>query len=330
MTAGHRAVHALLLAAALLCGTAHAGVLGIMRLSTTVSDLPRSVAFYRNGLGFKLERYEQRSGDDFSRLMGLPDAQARVAVLRLGREEVELMQYTAPGRPMPADSKSTDLWFQHMAIVVSNMGKAYAHLRRVRFRPISLGGPQKLPPNTGSVRAFKFRDPDGHPLELIYFPRGTGRAVWRHGAKSALFMGIDHSAIDISDTAASREFYGDLLGMSVAYESTNTGSAQERLDGTANALVRITGMRAGTAGMGLEFLDYRTPRDGRPAAADEAGNDIEHTHLLLRVDALDALVASLNQAGMHEVFPQPVAFGAGQRAILVRDPDLHEMMLVGR
>ena len=57
------------------------------------------------------------------------------------------------------------------------------------WRPISEGGPQLLPPSNGAVRAFKFRDPDGHPLELIWFPPGQGRAVWHAGATSGAVPG---------------------------------------------------------------------------------------------------------------------------------------------
>src|SRR5262249_25717905 len=84
------------------------------------------------------------------------------------------------------------------------------------FTPISVGGPQILPPRNGSVRAFKFRDPDGHPLELLYFPPGQGRPIWHQQARDDTFLGIDHSAIGISDTSVSLAFYADILGMTQA------------------------------------------------------------------------------------------------------------------
>ena len=81
-----------------------------------------------------------------------------------------------PGPPYPAGSRSPDLWFQHFAIVVSDMDAAYARLRAAGVPPISFGGPETLPEQNGGVRAFKFREPDGHPLELLWFPPGQGRA----------------------------------------------------------------------------------------------------------------------------------------------------------
>jgi hypothetical protein len=111
--------------------------------------------------------------------------------MRLGSNEVEFMEYRPPGRPYPEGSGSLDLWFQHFAIVVSDMDKAYARLRHVAFVPISSGGPQTLPERDGRVRAFKFRDPDGHPLELLYFPPGQGRTLWHRSADTQVFLGID-------------------------------------------------------------------------------------------------------------------------------------------
>src|SRR5213594_2763927 len=111
----------------------------------------------------------------------------RVVGMRLGDERIELMEYLTPrGRPIPADSRSHDRWFQHIAIVVSDMDRAYARLREHRVAHAS-SGPQRLPdwnPNAGGIRAFYFKDPDGHTLEVLSFPPGKGHPRWqRAGAK---------------------------------------------------------------------------------------------------------------------------------------------------
>jgi catechol 2,3-dioxygenase-like lactoylglutathione lyase family enzyme len=228
----------------------------ILRVSRVVADLPRAEAFYRDALGFRVtDRFD------------------RETILRLGDEEVALFRPAEPGRPYPADSRSDDLWFQHLAIVVVDMDRAHAQLRRhAGWRPISAGGPQGLPAENGSVRAFKFRDPDGHPLELIWFPVGQGRTVWHERRSATPFLGIDHSALAVSDTARSVAFY-ESLGFKVTARSLNRGPAQERLDAVANARVAVTGLRSSETGMGLELLAYDPP--GRPAtgAADDIASD---------------------------------------------------------
>jgi hypothetical protein len=66
-----------------------------------------------------------------------------------------------------------------------------------------------------------------------------------------VFVGIDHSAVAVSETAAGEASYGGLPGMSIAYEVANRGLTQDALDGTHGAVVRITGLRPGSpAGQG--------------------------------------------------------------------------------
>lgn len=235
----------------------------ILWISRVVSDLGRAEAFYRDGLGFRAVA-RGRSGKATLAALGLGDADAEEVVMRLGAQDIALVRFAAPGRPYPRDSRSDDLWFQHLAIVVNDMDAAYARLcAHPGWRPISEDGPQLLPPSNGAVRAFKFRDPDGHPLELIWFPPGHSRALWHQGASAAPFLGIDHSALSVASTRRSLRFYR-ALGLRVGDRSLNRGSAQARLDGLPDARVRVTGLRPASAtGPGLELLGYHPP--GRPA-----------------------------------------------------------------
>jgi catechol 2,3-dioxygenase-like lactoylglutathione lyase family enzyme len=81
--------------------------------------------------------------------------------------------------------------------------------------------PSFLDADAGGIRALYFRDPDGHPLEVLWFPQDKGNAKW-HVPTDKLFLGIDHTAIVISNTEASLKFYRDRLGMEVAGESEKT------------------------------------------------------------------------------------------------------------
>lgn len=308
--------------------SASASVIEIERFSVTVSDLTRTEQFYHRALGFETIRRGRESDSNVAHLLGVKGAVLKTLAMRVGAQTVEFIQFRNRGKAIPADSHSQDLWFQHFAIVVSDMGKAFSFLRRVRFTPISVGGPQTLPPENGSVKAFKFRDPDGHPLELLYFPPGQGRSIWHQQPKDRIFLGIDHSAIGISNTAVSKAFYGGALGMTEAYTSINRGAAQEALDGTFNAVVRITGMRpSSTDGPGIEFLEYRTPPTGRPAPVDTASNDLVHEHIVMRVDNLEQQVRTLDASNARFVSPGIVTLKNGRQAAMVRDPDGHDLLL---
>jgi catechol 2,3-dioxygenase-like lactoylglutathione lyase family enzyme len=99
----------------------------------------------------------------------------------------------------------------------------------------------------------------------------------------------------ISNTDASLKFYRDLLGLRKAGESENFGTEQEHLNQVFGAHLRITEMRA-SAGPGVEFLEYLTPRDGRPRPADARANDPVHWQTMVVVNDVDALAQKLRQA----------------------------------
>jgi len=180
------------------------------------------------------------------------------------------------------------------------------------------------------VRAFYFRDPDGHNLEVIYFPPGKGDPRWQK-KNDRLFLGIDHTAIVVSDTERSLKFYRDVLGMKLAGESENYGTEQEHLNNVFGARLRISGLRA-NAGPGVEFLDYLAPRDGRLAPADSRANDLWHWQTALGVGDADAALQKLKSARSKLVSPGAVAVPSRSlgfsKGLLARDPDGHAVQLI--
>ena len=303
---------------------AQAAVTGLDRIEITVHDTQAATRFYQEALGFRMEIPWHPAGDATRRLLGAAAAHVSIAVLRLGDERVELDAFDPPGRPYPAGSHSPDLWFQHFAIVVSDMRSAYARLQPWHLTAITVGGPQALPPSNGRVAAFKFRDPDGHPLELLWFPAGQGCARWRK-RRGPLFLGIDHSAIVVADTAASLRFYRDGLGLRQAYATLNRGAVQSHLDDVPDAVVQVTGLRSRSGdSAGIEMLQYQPP-DGRSAPPAVAA-DIWKTRLVLTVDNLEATLAGL-PPGLNGAIQ---TFSDGNRAAMVRDPDGHLVILEQR
>jgi catechol 2,3-dioxygenase-like lactoylglutathione lyase family enzyme len=135
-----------------------------------VRDMDRAVHFYTDVLSFKQVDDREVSGGDYEHFYGVFGARIRIVRLALGAEAVELTQFLAPrGRPLPADSRSNDRWFQHVAIIVSDMDRAYAALRARGIDHASTG-PQTLPAwnkDAGGIRAFYFHDPDGNHLEIL-------------------------------------------------------------------------------------------------------------------------------------------------------------------
>jgi catechol 2,3-dioxygenase-like lactoylglutathione lyase family enzyme len=297
----------------------------------TVSDMDRSIGFFADVLTFEKTLDVEVAGADYERLEGVFGLRMRVVRMRLGKESIELTEYLAPrGRPVPPDSRSNDRWFQHVAIIVSDMDRAYRRLRDHKVEHAS-SAPQLLPktiPGAAGIRAFYFKDPDGHPLEILQFPPDKGAAQW-HAKTDRLFLGIDHTAIVVADTERSLGFYRDVLGLRVAGESDNFGTEQEHLNNVFGARLRITGLRA-ASGPGIELLEYLAPRDGRPMPADLRANDLAHwqTRLVLR-DGADGAAALRGRAtvspGTVETPEAELGFRAG---VAVGDPDGHVMQLV--
>lgn len=312
--------------------TAPAAVQSVGPLALTVSDAQRSVDFYTKVLGFQLEDDVEATKTEYARLHGLSDARYRTVTLRLGDERLQLIAWHHPGgRAAPTDSRSNDLWFQHVAIIVSDMDRAYEILQRHGVTKIS-SSPQRIPDwneAAAGIRAFYFRDPDGHPLEILWFPPDKGLAKW-HRPSDRTFLGIDHTAIAVSDTDESLRFYRDLLGIEVAGASLNYGVEQERLSGVPGARVRITALRA-AAGPGVEFLEYLNPRDGRPAPVDQKPNDLVSWQTVVATRDAAALAARLAEAEVPFVSPEVIALpmaGGSKRGLIVRDPDGHFVRIV--
>jgi catechol 2,3-dioxygenase-like lactoylglutathione lyase family enzyme len=312
---------------------ASAAVQAVAMVGLTVSDMDRSVDFYTKVLDFAKVTDDELLGEPYEALGGVFGVRLRVVRLRLGGEYLQLTEYLAsPGRPAPVDARSNDRWFQHVAIIVRDMDSAYARLRSFKVRHASTG-PQRLPesiPNAAGIRAFYFRDPDGHPLEVLQFPPDKGDPKW-HGPTDRLFLGIDHTAIVVADTRASLAFYRDVLGFRVAGESMNFGTEQAHLNNVPGARLHITGLRA-PAGPGIEFLEYLTPTDGRPYPSDERPNDLVHWQTSVVVPNVAAATEAVRRGKFRLISAAPVelpdtALGFS-RGVLVRDPDGHAVQLI--
>ena len=188
------AIPAILLTLAL---PALAAVREVIAIGLTVNDLGRELSFFTNKLPFELVSIATASGREQDALLGVSGVNVRVATLKLGNESITLTKHLGKkGRSIPQDSRSFDHWFQHIAIVVSDMDKAYARLLESEVTHVSTG-PQTLPEwnkDAGGIKAFYFRDPEDHVLEIIWFPPDKGNPKWQQPTDK-VFIGLDHTAI---------------------------------------------------------------------------------------------------------------------------------------
>ena len=309
---------AILLWCVLLTARAAVPAIGVDSVGIPVSDMERSRAFYADVLGFRQIADREVFGEPYEKLYGVFGVRLRSVRMQLGDEFIELMQFQTPrGRPLPVDSRSNDRWFQHIAIIVSDMNKAYGVLRAHHVGYASTA-PQRLPnwnPNAGGIDAFYFRDPDNNNLEVLAFPPGKGQPRWQR--KDAIFLGIDHTAIVVSNTERSLGFYRDRLGLSVAGHSDNYGTEQEHLNNVKGAHLRITALR-GARGPGVEFLEYLAPTDGRAIPEDSRPTDGWYWQINLSAPQRAETSTALPQ--------QELGY---DNALIARDPDGHATLIFG-
>ena len=258
----------------------------------------------------------------------------RTARLRLGEEFIELTEYLAPEGTARARRirMANDRWFQHIAIIVSDMDRAYQRLRSNKVAHASTG-PQRLAGleqerrrHTGVLFSGSgWALPGGSRV-----PRRQGKSPSGIVDRTSLFLGIDHTAIVISDTEPSLRFYRDVLGLEVAGESENYGSEQERLNNVFGARLQITSLRA-AAGPGIEFLEYLAPRDGRPYPPGEKANDLIHWQTKILGGSAAEAEMELRKARSAFDFDRRGALpasGGYRKSIVVRDPDGHAVQIV--
>ncbi len=144
---------------------------GLEHTSFTVSDLERSVGFYRDLLGLEVFGEGERHGGYFGRIVGYPDADARVALVRPrgSNHHIELFQYISP-EPTTADLEPRLVGVTHVCLTVDDLDGLYARLLEAGVDtfvspPVAIDGGA----NSGGS-ALYLRDPDGIILELFQPP----------------------------------------------------------------------------------------------------------------------------------------------------------------
>ena len=303
----------------------------ISAIALTVADIDLSVRFYTQALGFEVVEDVTFEPCSYDRLGSISETRVRLVTLQLGSEYIELIQYLdLEAKPIPTDSRSNDLWFQHLAIVVSDIDRAYQHLQSFEIIPISTQ-PQTIPQDNemaAGVRAFKFRELNHHSLELIWFPEGKGKDKWQQSGDE-LFLGIDHSAIAVRDTEKSLRFYRDLLGLTPEKTNLNQGQEQADLDGLPAPEVEVTPIQPQKSSIGVELLAYQQPQGGRERLKDWQIKDIPHLHYVIEVEDLaggmDRLRSQVKCISSEAITLPEYRYDWG---CLIADTDGHAVLLV--
>jgi catechol 2,3-dioxygenase-like lactoylglutathione lyase family enzyme len=146
------------------------GVVGAHHTSFTVADIDRSIAFFRDQLGFELQYTRQVRDEYFARIVGIPDCVVLAALLRIPgtTHHVELFEYQVPRgvvyNPQPCDPGSS-----HLSLLVDDLPALYDRLCAAGVEFVSRPVLVDAGPNCGGCGVY-LRDPNGILIELFQPP----------------------------------------------------------------------------------------------------------------------------------------------------------------
>jgi len=142
-------------------------------VSVTVSDMDRSLAFYRDMLGLKEVERHHLDGEGISKMAGketvVMDVVRLVAPDTEGIE-IDLQQYLVP-EGKDSKAKLGDVGHSHICLGVANLAQAYEDLSRKGVRFVS--EPVSFDLGWAIVHVVFLEDPDGYVLELMQVPYET-------------------------------------------------------------------------------------------------------------------------------------------------------------
>jgi glyoxylase I family protein len=136
----------------------------------TVSNLERSLAFWRDVLGFELSHRAHQTGDLAAQITGVAGAEILIAVVKAPGHKIELLEYRAPAdRKQHVDFRPCDVGSAHVALTVDNLDAVVETIATSGWK--AAGNPQTLTtgPNAGK-RVVYVRDPDGITIEFMQLP----------------------------------------------------------------------------------------------------------------------------------------------------------------
>jgi catechol 2,3-dioxygenase-like lactoylglutathione lyase family enzyme len=137
----------------------------------TVSNLERSLAFWRDVLGFEFSHTAHQRGEMAEEITGVKGAELKLAVLKApGGHKIELLEYLAPADRKPANLRPCDVGSVHVALLVDDLDTVLERIAASGWK--AAGKPQTLcaGPNAGK-RVVYVRDPDGTTIELMQPPK---------------------------------------------------------------------------------------------------------------------------------------------------------------
>jgi catechol 2,3-dioxygenase-like lactoylglutathione lyase family enzyme len=133
----------------------------------TVSNLEKSLAFWRDVLGFEISHTAHQTGEMAKEITGVAGAEIKLVVLRApGGHKIELLEYLGPTDRKRPVLRPCDIGSVHVALTIDNLDAVLQRIAASGWK--TAGKPQTLTrgPNAGK-RVVYVRDPDGTTIEFM-------------------------------------------------------------------------------------------------------------------------------------------------------------------
>jgi catechol 2,3-dioxygenase-like lactoylglutathione lyase family enzyme len=134
----------------------------------TVANLERSLAFWRDILGFELSHRPHQTGDLASEITGVPGAEISIAVLKGYGHKIELLEYLAPPDRKQVVPRPCDVGSVHIAFTVDDLDSVLEAIAASGWK--AAGKPQTLQSGPNAGKRVYVRDPDGTTIEFMQPP----------------------------------------------------------------------------------------------------------------------------------------------------------------
>jgi catechol 2,3-dioxygenase-like lactoylglutathione lyase family enzyme len=144
-------------------------IIAVDHTGFTVTNIERSLAFWRDVLGFELSHRAHHIGPLASEVTGVSGAEILIAVLKGYGHKIELLEYLAPADRKRVDLRPCDVGSVHVALTVDNLEAMADRIAASGWKAVGTAQTITTGPNTGKRVAY-VRDPDGTTIELMQPP----------------------------------------------------------------------------------------------------------------------------------------------------------------
>ena len=313
-------------------------VVGMAFVGRSVSDLDKSVAFYK-ALGFTQDMQANpawRKDEITEQIYGIKGAkgvETRMAKMAINSNQsgqvfnVYLREFRGLPRKKLSGYVAWEPGATHFGLVVPDANKLWAELKaKGLLKARSWGGELIAPPGQTKKMLAYLTDPDGIDIEIIDQRPATPGVDGKPG-RPAMTPGISHVGLIILDSDKARGFYETFMGAKLMGSPTPEwlqGDFYDSAIGAHGNILRFFNegfpeARAPDKRLNLELVEFQ---NRKKPVQDYHAYDIATQYVGIEVDNLDAFLARAKAAGAKPVTEGVATMRSGTRVAIVRDPDV--------